>query len=77
MMTCTWCANAIRRGARGYLTKNVDREELIDAIRKVASGKRHLADELIEQILDQPQSSTLWQAPQPHHLNHTLLPAAN
>lgn len=47
---------AIRRGARGYLTKNVDREELIDAIRKVAAGKRHLADELIEQILDQPES---------------------
>jgi DNA-binding NarL/FixJ family response regulator len=50
--------DAIRRGARGYLTKNVDREELIDAIRKVATGKRHLADELIEQILDQPQSSS-------------------
>ncbi|MBK6929363.1 MAG: response regulator transcription factor [Saprospirales bacterium] len=47
--------DAIRRGARGYLTKNVDREELVNAIRKVAAGKRHLADELIEQILEQPQ----------------------
>lgn len=62
---------AIRRGARGYLTKNVDREELIDAIRKVAAGKRHLADELIDQILDQsdappfgvPASSTAGRHP--------------
>lgn len=50
--------DAIRRGARGYLTKNVDREELIDAIRKVASGKRILGDELIEQMLDQPEPSS-------------------
>ncbi len=54
--------DAIRRGARGYLTKNVDREELIDAIRKVASGKRILGDELIEQMLDQPESSSFGNA---------------
>lgn len=49
---------AIRRGARGYLTKNVDRGELIDAIRKVASGKRHLAEELLERVLDQPETAS-------------------
>lgn len=50
--------DAIRRGARGYLTKNVDREELVDAIRKVASGKRHLAEELLERVLDQPETAS-------------------
>ncbi|MCB9316257.1 MAG: response regulator transcription factor [Lewinellaceae bacterium] len=55
--------DAIRRGARGYLTKNVDREELVEAIRKVASGKRHLADELIEQILDQPETAAFGNSP--------------
>ena len=49
---------AIRRGARGYLTKNVDRGELIDAIRKVAAGKRHLAEELLERVLDQPETGS-------------------
>jgi len=48
--------DAIHRGARGYLTKNVDREELIEAIRKVAAGKRILSDELIEQMLEQPEA---------------------
>lgn len=55
--------DAIRRGARGYLTKNVDREELVDAIRKVALGKRHLADELIEQFLDQPETAAFGTSP--------------
>ncbi len=50
--------DAIRRGARGYLTKNVDREELVDAIRKVALGKRHLAEELLERVLDQPETAS-------------------
>lgn len=49
---------AIRRGARGYLTKNVDRGELVDAIRKVAAGKRHLAEELLERVLDQPETAS-------------------
>ena len=50
--------DAIRRGARGYLTKNVDREELVDAIRKVAAGKRHLAAELLDRVLDQPETNS-------------------
>ncbi|MBK8965581.1 MAG: response regulator transcription factor [Saprospiraceae bacterium] len=62
--------DAIRRGARGYLTKNVDREELVEAIRKVASGKRHLADELIEQILDQPETATFGNAPNASSKTH-------
>ena len=62
--------DAIRRGARGYLTKNVDREELIDAIRKVATGKRHLADELIEQILDQPEAASFGSSNAPNANAH-------
>ncbi len=61
---------AIRRGARGYLTKNVDRDELIDAIRKVASGKRHLAEELLERVLDQPETASFGSPATPSTAGH-------
>lgn len=62
--------DAIRRGARGYLTKNVDREELVDAIRKVASGKRHLAEELLERVLDQPETASFRSSSAPSAAQH-------
>lgn len=61
---------AIRRGARGYLTKNVDRGELVDAIRKVAAGKRHLAEELLERVLDQPESASFGSPSASPTINH-------
>ena len=35
--------NALQSGAMGYLSKSVQREELTDAIRKAASGRRHIS----------------------------------
>lgn len=37
---------AIAAGALGYLRKNSPREELLEAVRAVASGKRHLPPEI-------------------------------
>jgi DNA-binding NarL/FixJ family response regulator len=38
-------SRAVRAGAAGYLLKDVSKDDLIDAIRQVATGLRHL-DEL-------------------------------
>ncbi len=46
---------ALRRGAMGYLTKRCAPDELIAAVRKVASGKRYLAKDIAEKLaLGQP-----------------------
>jgi two-component system NarL family response regulator len=37
---------ALQCGAMGYLSKSVQREELIQAIRKAASGRRHITPEI-------------------------------
>jgi len=42
---------ALNAGANGYLTKDSDPEVLLAAIRKVASGKRHIAPELAEAMI--------------------------
>ncbi|HPF70160.1 MAG TPA: response regulator transcription factor [Candidatus Krumholzibacteria bacterium] len=39
---------AIRAGAHGYLTKEASPDELADAIRRVAAGRRVIPDELAE-----------------------------
>jgi DNA-binding NarL/FixJ family response regulator len=41
---------AIKAGASGYLTKNKASSELIDAIRKVASGRKYISSEVAEQL---------------------------
>ncbi len=41
---------AIKAGASGYLTKNKASSELIEAIRKVASGRKYISAEVAEQI---------------------------
>ncbi len=46
---------ALRGGAMGYLTKRCAPDELIAAVRKVASGKRYLAKDVAEKLaLGQP-----------------------
>ncbi|HVS14861.1 MAG TPA: response regulator [Thermoanaerobaculia bacterium] len=40
----------LRAGARGYLTKGCGAEELLAAIRKVASGGRHIGERLAETL---------------------------
>ena len=41
---------AIKAGASGYLTKNKASAELIEAIRKVASGRKYISSEVAEQL---------------------------
>jgi DNA-binding NarL/FixJ family response regulator len=41
---------ALRAGATGYLLKNSLRSQMIDAIRKVHEGRRHIDPEVTEQI---------------------------
>lgn len=48
---------AIRAGASGYLTKDNSPEILIDAIRKVASGKRFIDPALAEMIAFEPSEA--------------------
>jgi two-component system, NarL family, invasion response regulator UvrY len=41
---------AIKAGASGYLTKNKASSELIEAIRRVASGRKYIGAEVAEQL---------------------------
>jgi DNA-binding NarL/FixJ family response regulator len=41
---------AIKAGASGYLTKNKASSELIEAIRRVASGRKYISAEVAEQL---------------------------
>lgn len=44
---------AFRAGVHAYLLKNVGREELLEALRTVSSGKRMLSEELMDTVLNQ------------------------
>ena len=44
--------NALQFGAMGYLSKSVDRQELTQAIRKAASGRRHITPEVAALLAD-------------------------
>ena len=41
---------AIKAGASGYLTKNKASQELIEAIRRIASGRRYISADVAEQL---------------------------
>lgn len=43
---------ALQYGAMGYLSKSVQREELVQAIRRAASGRRHLTPEVAAVLAD-------------------------
>ncbi|GAA0852294.1 UvrY/SirA/GacA family response regulator transcription factor [Aliiglaciecola litoralis] len=43
-------AKVMQMGAFGYLTKGTDPQEMINAVRKVASGQRYIAPEIAQQI---------------------------
>lgn len=47
---------ALRNGARGYVLKCANREELIRAIREVAAGRRYIAPPLNEKLLHEYQA---------------------
>ena len=44
--------DAVEAGARGYLGKDVDAAELVQAIRAVAAGKRYFPKEIADKLLD-------------------------
>jgi len=45
-----YAVRAIKAGASGYLTKNKASQELIDAIRRIASGRRYISPDVAEQL---------------------------
>jgi DNA-binding NarL/FixJ family response regulator len=47
----------LQRGGNGYLLKNMEREELLDAIRTVQKGKIYLSKAAKEKIVEQFQGS--------------------
>ena len=47
-----FAVRAIKAGASGYLSKSASTSELIDAIRKVQSGRRYLSPEAMERLAD-------------------------
>ena len=60
-----YAMRALRAGASGYLTKDSAPEELIDAIRKIFSGKKYVSASLAEKLavyLDEGQEKPLHQA---------------
>jgi DNA-binding NarL/FixJ family response regulator len=44
--------NAMKTGARGYVLKNVEKGELLEAIRTVAEGNRYFSKEITERVMD-------------------------
>jgi two-component system invasion response regulator UvrY len=49
---------AIKAGASGYLTKNRASSELIEAIRRVASGRKYISAEVAEQLAIELESDS-------------------
>lgn len=48
-----YALRALKLGAAGYLTKSSVPEELVNAVRKVALGKKYISMELAEKIADE------------------------
>lgn len=63
---------AIAAGALGYLRKNAPREDLLEAVRTVTSGKRHLPSEIASTLADRIGRSD----PSPRELEVLSLAAA-
>jgi two-component system NarL family response regulator len=50
---------ALQAGAMAYLVKSVQREELMDAMRKAAAGRRHIQPEVAARLADRMSRSDL------------------
>lgn len=50
---------ALQAGAMAYLVKSVQREEMTDAIRKAAAGRRHIPPEVAARLADRMSRSHL------------------
>lgn len=51
-------ATALRRGARGYLIKNIETEALTSAIRRAAAGEPVISDSMTAKLVQQFQAPT-------------------
>lgn len=47
-----YAIRAIKAGAAGYLTKDCDPEDILQAIEKVFAGKKHFSDAVIQQLIE-------------------------
>lgn len=52
---------SFRAGARGYVLKDISDSELVDAIQKVSSGRRHISPEIAARLAERMDRSTLTQ----------------
>ena len=66
----TYVFEAIKAGARGYMLKDADANDLIDAIRRVYAGETLLNAEMASSILDEFKKVKEDQLPE--HPEHTL-----
>ena len=53
----TYLRDAVRAGAAGYLLKDVSKEELIDAIRQVATGGAFIESQMLKGMLSEMKPS--------------------
>ncbi|RQW29682.1 DNA-binding response regulator [Rhodobacteraceae bacterium CH30] len=66
---------ALQKGARGYLLKNIEADTLTDAVRSVAAGKTVIAQDMTAKLVAQfrSQSREPVQAPAPSVAEHDKL----
>jgi DNA-binding NarL/FixJ family response regulator len=50
---------ALKAGARGYVLKDISESELIDAIRAVSNGRRHISKDIAIRLAERMDRSTL------------------
>jgi len=50
---------ALEAGARGYMLKSVPRKQLVDVIRKVHGGQKHIPNEVAAQLMEHLGAETL------------------
>jgi len=50
---------ALEAGARGYMLKSMPRKHLVEVIRKVAGGKKHIPQEVLAQLAEYMGNETL------------------
>ncbi|MBU0691403.1 response regulator transcription factor [bacterium] len=53
-----YATRALRAGAAGYLTKQSATDELIEAIRRVGSGRKYITESLAEKLADEMNLSS-------------------
>jgi DNA-binding NarL/FixJ family response regulator len=50
---------ALEAGAQGYMLKNMPRKQLVDVIRKVHGGRKHIPNEVAAQLMEHLGAETL------------------